>query len=330
MRFAILGCGSIGQRHLRNLLGIGQTDVVAFDPTAEKREEVERLYDVRSYGALEEVWETGPDVAFITAPSHLHLELSCEAAQHDCHLFIEKPLSDRMEGLDELQDLVRDRNLVSMVGCNTRFHHGPASIKQLLEREAIGTIISASLDAGQYLPDWQPGRDYRNRYSAHRSMGGGVLLDGIQELDYARWLFGEVVEVYCHGGKMSSLEMDSEDSVNVLVKFQDGFSAVIHLDCVQRAYARSCKVIGEEGTIIWDMTSDTQVRWFSAEDKSWRSIERPEDYDINDMYIEELEYFMECVEGRQVCEIDVSEGARLTQIALAGRTSMETGQPVRL
>ena len=100
MRFAILGCGSIGQRHLRNLLAIGQSDIVAFDPTEEKRDEVKRLHDVSVVGTLEEVWELKPDVAFITSPSHLHLELSCEAAKLGCHLFIEKPLSDRIDGVD--------------------------------------------------------------------------------------------------------------------------------------------------------------------------------------------------------------------------------------
>lgn len=330
MRIAVLGCGSIGQRHLRNLLAIGQSDIVAYDPALEIREEVLNLYKVAACETLEDVWGQEPDVAFITSPSHLHLEHSCLAAHHGCHLFIEKPMSDRLEGLDDLLAIVQEEHLVTMVGYNTRFHHGPSSVKRLIENGAIGKVISGALEAGQYLPDWQPGRDYRKRYSAHRSMGGGVLLDGAQEFDFARWLFGEVTEVYCLGGKMSSLELDTEDSVNLLMKFDSGMSASLHLDYIQRVYAKTCKVIGEEGTIHWDMTSPWQVRWYSANTNAWTDIPAPDDYSVNDMYIEEVRHFLSCLEDRRDTGMSVVEGVQLTRVLLGARESMETGRPSRI
>jgi predicted dehydrogenase len=328
MRHAMLGCGSIGRRHLGNLIKLGEEDLVAYDPSESAAKEARDLYAVEALTRIEDVWDRSPDVVYVTAPSHLHLELALAAVRRGCHLFVEKPLAHQLEGLDELLDEVRDTDLITMVGCNTRFHHGPSTIKQLLDKGAVGKVVTAILDAGQYLPDWQPGSDYRERYSAHRSMGGGVLLDGIQELDYARWLFGEIEEVYCQGGQLSGLEMDTEDCVNVLVRFVAGMSVVLHLDCIQRTYSRSCKVIGEEGTINWDMTSPTQVRWYSAERESWTDVPPPEDYDVNEMYMVEMRHFLECLKNNRPTGIDVVEGARLTRIALAARESMETGRPI--
>lgn len=328
MRILIVGCGSIGMRHLRNLRGLGVVDLAVCDPVAERRERASRECGARAYETLESALEGGADVAFITTPPHLHIPLAMQAARAGCHLFIEKPLSHTEEGLDDLAALARRKNLISMVGCNMRFHHGPAAIKKLLDDGAIGRVISAILDAGQYMPDWHPGEDYRRLYSAQRALGGGVVLDGIHEIDYARWLFGEVAEVFCYGGHLSRLDVDVEDSANILLNFQAGFSAIIHVDYIQRAYARSCKVIGEEGTIHWDITA--QMRWFSAETKQWHVIAPPPGYDINDMYVQEAAYFLECAQNGRQTMADLDEASRVTRIALAVKRSMQSGAEVAL
>jgi predicted dehydrogenase len=77
-----------------------------------------------------------------------------------------------------------------------RFHPGIARLKELLNKDVIGKAVSARLQVGHYLPDWHPEEDYRQSYSAIKSMGGGVILDSIHELDYIRWLIGEINEVF--------------------------------------------------------------------------------------------------------------------------------------
>src|SRR5262249_44881068 len=126
----------------------------------------------------------------VTAPTHLHVPLAREAAAHGCDLFIEKPLSHSWDGVEELRHEVRRRGLVTMVGCNMRFHPGPARVHELLRRGAIGRPLAARIFTGSYLPDWRPGTDYRKSYSASSERGGGVLLDCIHEIDLALWYFG--------------------------------------------------------------------------------------------------------------------------------------------
>lgn len=326
MRFLVIGCGSIGMRHMRNLKSLGMDDLMALDIVADRRERALQECGARPFDSLDLALRSGADIAFVTTPTYLHVPIALEVARAGCHLFIEKPLTHTEEKLDELIDLVQRKRLVTMVGCNMRFHHGIATIKRLIDDRAIGTIISATLEAGQYMPDWHPGEDYRQRYSAHYSMGGGVVLDGIHEIDYARWLFGEVAEVFCYGGKLSCLDINVEDSANILMKFKTGLSAMIHLDYVQRAYARSCKVVGEEGTVIWDIT--TQPRWFSASTEKWTVFEPPENHTINDMYLDELRHYLECLEEGKKTALDVEEAARVTRLALAIKKSMNTEEKV--
>ena len=328
MRFLVIGCGSIGMRHMRNLRELGVKDLVAFDPVADRRKIAQQECDARPFDSLDAALESGADVAIVTTPPHLHVPIALQAARAGCNLFIEKPLSHTEEGLDELIDVSRHYRLVTMVGCNMRFHHGPATIKRLLEEGAIGKVISASLEFGQYLPDWVPDRDYRQRYSAHSSLGGGIVLDSIHEIDYARWLFGEVEEVFCYGGKLSCLDIDTEDSANILMKFEAGFSAMVHVDYIQQDYARSCKVVGEEGTILWEI--GTSLRWISTRTNQWSVIEPSESYTINDMYLEELRHYLDCLEQGMKTALDVEEAARVTRLALAIKQSMNTGQKVVL
>jgi len=325
MRVLVIGCGSIGMRHMRNLKSVGIDDLMAFDTVADRRERAQQECGARPFDSLDAALRSGADVAFVTTPTHLHVPIALQAARAGSHLFIEKPLSHTLEGVDELLEVVKARNLVSLVGCNMRFHYGPATIKRLLAENAVGRVVSALLDGGSYLPDWHPNEDYRHEYSANKSMGGGVVLDGIHEIDYARWLFGEAEEVFCFGGKLSTLEIDTEDCVNVLMKFVAGFSAHIHMDYIQRPYSRSCKVIGEEGTIIWDITQGT-VRVFSAATKRWSVIKPPNGYDINQMYMDEMKHFLRCLSGQEESTLDVQEGKRVLEIALAVKDSMHSGE----
>lgn len=324
MRILVVGCGSIGLRHMRNLRALGINDLLGFDTAAGARERAQKDCGARLFDSLDEALNLNPTLALICTPPHLHVSAALQAAAAGCHLFIEKPLANHMEGLDLLAGEVRRRRLITLVGCNMRFHHGPASIKRLLAQGVVGNVISAILDAGQYMPDWHPELDYRNRYSASNEMGGGVVLDGIHEIDYARWLFGEISEVFAYGGKRSTLDIDVEDVADILMKFESGASAMIHIDYIQRAYSRSCKVIGEQGTIVWDINQD--LRWYSAAIGQWTTIEAPHGYNINQMYLDEMAHLLECVRQQKPTTLEIEEAICVTRWALRIKKSMSTGE----
>lgn len=328
MLILVIGCGSIGKRHIRNLKVINAGEVIAFDVKTEQRLQVEREYGVKSYDKLDEALAQKPDVALVCTPTSLHITSAIASAKAGCHLFVEKPLSHNLEGVDELVEIVAQKNLITLVGCNMRFHPGVARIKELINKKSIGKVLCARVQAGHYLPDWHPWEDYRKGYSANKSLGGGVILDGIHEIDYISWLLGEVEEVFCFSGKFSSLEIDTEDMAEMLLRFNSGAIAEVHLDYIQRAYGRSCQLIGEEGTILWDF-NEKQVKLYSVRDKKWH-VFAENNYDINRMYMDEMKYFIHCVQRKEKAMSDVVEGKKILEVTLAAKESAKYGKLMNL
>jgi len=329
MKFLVIGCGSIGKRHIKNLKILGAGDIIAHDVSPERCHKIEDAFGIKAYIKLEEALAQKADAALICTPTSLHITTALAAAENGCHLFIEKPLSHTMDGVDELIAAVKERRLITLVGCNMRFHPGIALMKKLLDNKSIGKVICARVQAGQYLPDWHPSEDYRKGYSASKSLGGGIILDGIHEIDYIAWLMGEVSRVCCFAAKISSLEIDTEDTAEILLGFASGAVAEVHLDYVQRAYARSCQIIGEEGTILWDM-NEKQVKLYTAADKKWQVFPQAADYDINQMYIDQMQHFLDCLEGKAIPLQDINAGKKALEIALAAKQSAESDRIIKL
>lgn len=327
-RFLVIGCGSIGRRHLGNLQRLGVHDLVAFDDREDRRRDVTSQFAVQAVDRLDAALAQGIRAALICTPTHLHVPHALEAAGAGCPLFIEKPLADSLEAADALVGEADRRGLTVLVGCNYRFEPGLRHVKSLLDAGQIGRVVSARASFGQYLPDWHPWEDYRHGYSARRAWGGGVLLDRIHEFDYLRWLLGEAVEVYSMWGHLSRLETDAEDTSEVLLRFSGGAFGSIHLDCVRRAYDSRLEIVGEDGIIEWSY-QDRRVRWYLAADGGWFAAEWPE-RDDNTMYVEELRHFLRVVQGLDAPLVEAREGRRVLATVLAARRAGEERRAIRL
>lgn len=324
MLFLVIGCGSIGMRHIRNLKMLTAGTITAFDIVEEKRRFVETEYGIKTYDNLEEALATAPDAVLICTPPAFHIGPALQSAKAGCHLFIEKPVSHTLDGLDELSSIVTKKNLITFVACNMRFYDGVARVRKMLDESRIGKIYSARVLAGWYLPDWHPKDDYRKTYSARASMGGGVLLDGIHEIDFISWFFGDAEGVFCFSDKYSSLDIETEDMAEILIKFSSGTIAEIHLDYLQRAYGRSFQLIGENGTIVWNF-NEKMVRFFSTDDGKWHEYPEPPGYDLNQMYVEEMKYFINCIKTRQHTMNDLEGGIKVLKLVLAAKESAGAG-----
>ncbi len=324
-RFLVIGCGSIGQRHIANLVNLGIEKIHAFDVRSDRREEVESRFGIEVLGSLEAAWSRRPHIAVICAPTSFHLSLALQAAEQGCHLFIEKPLADRWEGVERLLKIVKERGLVSLVGCNLRFHPGLMTVKSLIDAGSIGEGLAARVEVGQYLPDWHPWEDYRSGYSARQDLGGGVILDAIHEIDYVRWLLGEAAAVNCFAAKLSRLDIDTEDTAAIWLRLASGAIAELHMDYIQRAYSRSCRIIGGAGTIHWDYPAQ-RVRWFSVVSGRWRTVRNPPGWEPNEMYLDEMRHFINCLLGKEKPALDVFEASRVLEVALAAKTCAQTQQ----
>ena len=320
-RILVVGAGSIGQRHIRNLRALGAQDITAFDPMSERLNRMEHDYRVTPCASVESGLERKPDAVLVCTPPHLHIPIARQAIETGAHVFIEKPIAHTLDGLDDLLRAARERQRVIYVGYNLRFHLGLLKAKELLDGGAIGRLLSIRAEVGQYLPDWRPTQDYRAGYNVSAAMGGGIILDASHELDYVRWLGGEVESVYCAAGHLSDLEMETEDTAAITLRLSNNVIAEVHLDCVQRGYARNCKLIGDKGTLFWDFKTGV----FVGQDAILTYAPDP-----NAMYLAEMRHFLACGRGEDKPRADGETGKRVLQIALAAKKSAATHAEIRV
>lgn len=323
MKVLVVGCGSIGRRHMRNLRALGIQRLAACDPDPERLAPMVAELGIEPFADFEKAMiAIKPNLVFVCTPPVFHVPQALQAVQAGAHVFVEKPLSGALDGVDELIAEAEARQRVVQVGYNLRFHPGLQKVKQLVDDGVIGRVLWARVEVGQYLPDWRPWQDYRQSYTARRELGGGIILDASHELDYIIWLLGEPTEVICMTGKVSDLEVDVEDCATVLLRFASGAYADVHMDFVQRGYARSCKLAGERGTIIWDYSAH-RVRIYQAGTDSWETM--PYTFDSNDMYVAEVQHFLGCVDQAVTPLVDLKQAKMVLEVALAAKSAAAQG-----
>lgn len=327
MKILVVGCGSIGERHIRNLKLISAGEIIACDIDKERLFTMRKKYKVNVYTKLEKALENDIDAVIVSTPPSTHVPIALKAVEKNAHVFIEKPLSHTLQGVDKLIRKSKSKNLTLLVGYNFRFHPGLLRVKKMLVRGDIGKVLSARAEFGQYLPDWRPWQDYRQSYTSIKELGGGIILDGSHELDYLRWLLGEVKKVSCFADKLSHLQVDTEDTAEILLQFKTGAIASVHLDFVRQGYTRNCEIIGEDGNIIWSY-EESVVRFYSTKSRKWRVF--PIKAEPNEMYIKEMKHFLRCVLRRDNPLMDGQDAVKTLKLALAAKKSAEIGKVINL
>ena len=314
----VVGAGSIGRRHLGNLKQLGIGKLSACDPNPERLAYVWEHFQAESFANIDAGLKSKPDIVLICSPPVHHVPQTLQAMRAGAHVFVEKPVSHSLSGIDELLAEEQKSAVVVQVGYNLRFHPPLQKLKELVNGQAVGKIRWGRVESGSYLPEWRPWQDYRLSYTASRELGGGIILDGSHELDYVTWLFGSPVELACMAGKVSNLEVSVEDCATMLLRFPDGSQLDVHVDFMQRSYSRGCVFAGENGKLQWDFTSNTVLQRCGEDSKVF-----PFDCAVNDMYVAEMRHFIECVENGRKPQVTLQEGIRTLRIALGARTSAE-------
>lgn len=325
MRVLVVGLGSIGRRHLANLRTLlPPSEIVVWHQHSKPADHAAPPPEAnRVVYALEDALAFKPEIAIVASPAALHVQTALSLAQAGVHLLIEKPLSDSLDGVDALLELCRSKKLALLVAYNLRFSESLRAVKQALLDGRIGRIMSLRAEVGQYLPDWRPNVDYRKGVSAQKKLGGGVLLELSHELDYVHWLAGEVESVAAQAGKLSDLELDVEDTAEIILRFKNGAFGSVHLDMTQRSMTRTCRIVGTAGTLTWDALAH-EARCYSADSRDWSELHPARVLDRNELYVAELKHFLNCVNGVETPLVDGAQGRRILQLVLAARESSAT------
>jgi len=303
----LIGFGSIGKRHYRNLKFLGYNNISVYDPADSqfKNEKIDRLKDLTP-AALRRF-----EVAYICNPSHLHLSTAIKCARAGLHLFIEKPLSHNLKGVAALLKICGEKKLINLVACNIRFHPAVIYIKDYLEKNKLGGTYLIHLQTGLYLPFWRPRQDYRKNYAAKKASGGGIILDGgIHNFDLLFWLnnFSPVQEYKLIYNKVSNLKIETEDCFVASFNFRNKIQASILGDYLQKPYSWTIKIVGAKGNLAWDFKEN--IVWL-IDEKGKKMLKQFKNYDSNKMYLDECRYFMRQVEKKQKTFNNIERAARV-------------------
>ena len=337
MRCLVIGLGGIGQRHVRNLRTLcgDAVDIIAYRVRRDtplltdalqvaSAESVEDHYGIRTFSDLNSALAEKPDFAFICNPSSLHVPIALAVAEAHCHLLIEKPLSDGLDGIDSLIETCERKGLVALVAYQWRFHPLLIRVRSLLEEGALGQLVSVQAEVGEYLPGWHPYEDYRRMYAARRDQGGGVILSQIHEMDYLYWLFGAPSRVVAMGGTRSRLSIDVEDTAAILMDM-GGLPVEVHEDYLQRPGRRALRIVGDNGVIVADLLAPRLTVFnegMLVEEAMFEGFAR------NQLFLDEMRHFLDCVTGKAKPVVTLRDGAVSLRMALSARVSLEIGRIV--
>ena len=295
----IVGSGSIGQRHIRNLKSIGVDSIVALRSKKGHHKILSGELNVTEVEEWGEVAKYKPDIAIISNPTSLHLEAIRKSIPLVKGVFIEKPISDSLEGTEEVLNLLDEKKVVSFVGHNLLFHPIVKSLRDFMVSEEVGRPINIQCQVGQWLPDWHPYEDYRKAYYARKDLGGGVSRTLIHEIHLVAELAGPPVEVCSMLAKSDLLELEVDVISNVMVRHESGCVSQVHLDYIQKPPHRSGVITFERGWLTYDF-NESRVVAQSVEDMSPNVIWSDKDYDENMAYVDQLRKFIEYVEEGRV------------------------------
>lgn len=322
LRFLVIGCGSIGQRHIKNLKSLGITELDIFDSNKQLLDHVKRKFNVN---ALHSLNFNNVDCTLVCTPPSSHVQLAKHVLKKGSHVFIEKPLSNSLTGLNDISKLAKDNSLQVFVGYVFRFDTGLKKVKELLIKNSIGNILSFDAYEGWYLPKWRPWQDHTKSYTASEKLGGGIILDGSHELNYLQWLGGKVHQVFSYYSKVPKLKTKTEGIAEILLSFRSKAIGRIHLDFVNPKYSRHCEIIGDKGSIRWNFDKKT-VEVQKSTQTNYKVIKYGKDN--NEMYLSELRYVLDCLNGKKNNLITLSSAKDTLEASLAIKKSGKINRPV--
>ena len=323
---AIIGLGSIGKRHLRLARELRpELRITAVRSGKGQSALEERLADAVVY-SLEEALSLGVQAAVVASPAVCHLDEILVLFRDGVHALVEKPISNNMDRIERVSEAQKEKNLVGLMGYCLRHDTAAQKFKEVLGGQSLGQLLHAHVECGSYLPEWRLEQDYRQSVSAKKELGGGVLLELSHELDYLRWFFGPVKSVMANLHTSGSLDVDVEESADLIFRTTQGAPVTVHLDFNSRTTRRGCIAQFSDGELAWNAV-EKSVGWRPASGKITRETFHR---DLDEIYRRQLLHFFDCIENNGRPTVSLEDGIEVLRMVEAAHESHVGGHMVVL
>lgn len=333
MNILIIGLGSIGQRHLRNLKKIlpkaqfyalrkKHITPLLSNKNKPTKGDIEKKYSLKYISNLEDINQKkiNIDCAFVCTPTSDHISQAMWLVKNNINCFVEKPLGSSLKRVNELNLLLKKkRNVITMMGFQLRFNPIIKYLEKIVQKKSpIGKIFSLHIHHGEHIADFHPYEDYRISYAANKKLGGGVILTQIHEIDYLLHLFKNYsfANNYPLSSTVSDLDIDVEDvfSAGFLLKNKSHkILCSMNLNFLERPKKRKIYFIGQKGSIEVCLNAQ-KVLIFKNATKVIKNFK----FSKNDIFIKELKFFISKIKSKQKISNDLNlfNGIKTLRLAL--------------
>ena len=325
----VVGSGSAGKRHARNLAALGCA-ISCVDPRSDRRQELAAETPVtREFDSVDQALKRSDQFrgVVVASPPAFHVNQALAALNANLHVLLEKPVSPDASSARKLSQACESSGTHLLLGYTWRWWPPLRHAKAKLESGAIGKLRHIRFTMSAHLADWHPWEPYQDFFMSSRELGGGALLDESHWIDLALWFFGMPRSVFARIEKISSLEINADDNVDMILEFDDGLRATLHLDLFGRPHEKSILFVGEEGSCRWT-ESPNRVAFSGKQADGW--VETPFECQRNDMFVGVAEEFLEVLDGKRLPTCTIEDGVRVLDVIEAARRSHENGQCISL
>lgn len=246
LKILVVGLGSMGKRRIRNLVKLGFTDIIGFDPRKDRRDETAKKYPIKVQSSLINSLKSKPEVMIISTPPDKHLKYIKIAIKNNIHFFTEVNLISKH--VEEAIYLLRKKALFASPSNTMHFHPVIKELKKLLQKNVIGNPLIIHHHCGQFLPDWHPWENYHDFFVSKKQTGGAKEIL-YMELSWLTYLFSDIRSVFSNVEKISKLDTQIDDVYQSILKFMNNLRCTITIDVLSIPSFRETKIIGETGTI---------------------------------------------------------------------------------
>lgn len=318
LHFLIVGCGSVGKRHARNLNALG-CQISCFDPSEDRAKELLKEMNVHSWHIdFEECYKNEYDGVVICSPTAYHAEQTVKSIKFNLPVLLEKPPAKTLTETSKMLEAISQSNASVLLGYTWRWWQPLRRAKALIDEGEIGKLLHVQFHMSAHLADWHPWEAYQSFFMASAEQGGGALLDESHWIDLMLWFFGKPESVFAQVEKNSVLEISSDDNVDAIINYNNGLRITLHLDLYGRPHEKFIRFIGEDGTLIWSVDPN-EIKIGKNFQQEW-SVEKFY-CERNDMFIDVAKEFLDVVKLKKIPTCNLLDGIAVMEIIEAIRKS---------
>ncbi len=312
----VCGAGSVGKRHIKNLISFGE-NVLVWRERKSKLKEIRDLFGVQTCSDLEKALNRSKAVIIATA-TDCHVNIAIEALKLKKSVFIEKPVSNNLKNIDQLINLSK-YNIVE-VGHQLRTHPSIKILKSNIKKIHPRFVMGYRFAMGQNLKNWRLNHDYKSSYTSKSSRGGGALFELVHQIDLAIWMFGPVSKVFAVLDKRSNLSINADDFSNLILKHDNGVTGQIQVDMVSPSYRGDMEVITNKNIFNLDLNNGELL---SRDNKGKKILSKvSNNYNRNYLFLNHMKHFISRLDDRKLDPIcSIKDGIHSLEILVAAHES---------